>query len=137
MDTTVSPTEDFNLFVNGNWIKNNPVPSTETRWGSFNEVRDLNQTYLKEILEAASSKSDHEKGSNLQKIGDFYSAAMDSATLNQNGVNDIMDKVEMINSITDNKSLINTLGQLKKYGVGGFFGYYIYTDSKSSNDNIS
>ena len=137
MDTTVKPSEDFNLFVNGNWIKENPVPSTETRWGSFNEVRDRNQAYLKEILENASTKSDHEKGSNLQKIGDFYATAMDSISLNQNGVNDIMDKVEMINQISNNESLIKTMAELKKYGVGGFFGYYVYTDSKNSNENIS
>lgn len=136
MDTTVSPKEDFNLFVNGNWIKKFPVPSTETRWGSFNEVNDRNQTFLKEILESASAKSDHEKGSNLQKIGDFYYSAMDSASLNNNGVKDIMDKVEAINNISDNNSLINTIGELSKYGVNGFVGFYIYTDSKNSEVNI-
>ena len=137
MDTTVSPAEDFNLFVNGSWIKNNPVPSTESRWGSFNEVNDRNQTYLKEILTTASAKSDHEKGSNLQKIGDFYYTAMDSVSLNKNGVNDILDKVELINAIDNISSLVGTIAELEKSGVGGFFSYYVYSDSKSSNEHIS
>ena len=35
MDSTVKPGDNFYLYVNGNWIKNTPVPASKTRWGSL------------------------------------------------------------------------------------------------------
>ena len=137
MDKNISPQEDFNLYVNGSWIKNNPVPSTETRWGSFNEVTNLNQTYLRKILEEAASKTDHEKGSNLQKIGDFYYTAMDSVSLNSKGVSDLKDKVAMIDEINDHSSLMATMARLSRHGIKGVIGFYVSSDSKNSNEHIS
>src|SRR5690606_29758777 len=35
IDSAFSPCEDFEQFAAGNWLKNNPVPESESRWGSF------------------------------------------------------------------------------------------------------
>ena len=137
MDSNVSPKEDFNLYVNGGWLKNNPVPSTESRWGSFSEVADLNRVYLRKILEEAASKDDHSKGSPMQKIGDFYFAAMDSVSLNGKGVEGIKSELDLINTIQDNESLTAAMGKLSRRGIRGFFGFYIGSDSKDSEKNIS
>src|SRR5687768_9618246 len=40
IDKSVEPCGDFFRHANGNWIKNNPVPAAEVRWGSFNELSD-------------------------------------------------------------------------------------------------
>jgi putative endopeptidase len=42
MDLTKKPGDDFYNYASGTWIKNNPVPAKETRWGSFNLLRDFN-----------------------------------------------------------------------------------------------
>lgn len=47
MDFTVKPGDDFYMYANGTWIKNNPVPAKETRWGSFNVLRDFNINAVK------------------------------------------------------------------------------------------
>ena len=31
IDSTAKPTDDFYQFVNGNWMKNNPIPESESR----------------------------------------------------------------------------------------------------------
>ena len=51
MNKTIRPEDDFFLFSNGNWIKNNPIPPSESRWGSFNELENSNKKKLTEILE--------------------------------------------------------------------------------------
>ena len=35
IDTSVSPAEDFFGFANGGWIKNNPIPASESGWGCW------------------------------------------------------------------------------------------------------
>lgn len=136
MDQSIDPKQDFNNYVNGSWIKNNPVPSSETRWGSFNEVDERNQTFLKEILVNAARVTDAKKGSNIQKLGDFYATAMDSARLNSRGVEDVMPHAQTIDAISDYPSLFQTMGKLGKYGIRGIIGFYVTTDSKNSNQNI-
>ena len=42
IDKSVSPATDIYLYANGTWLKNNPVPAEEARWGSFDELRLLN-----------------------------------------------------------------------------------------------
>ena len=37
MDLSVKPGDNFYQYANGTWIKNNPVPASKTRWGSFDE----------------------------------------------------------------------------------------------------
>jgi putative endopeptidase len=41
LDKSVTPGEDFFSYANGNWNKNNPIPSDYSRWGAFEVRRDL------------------------------------------------------------------------------------------------
>src|SRR3954465_3443834 len=82
MDTTVDPSQDFFLYANGGWIKNNPIPPAYGAWGIGNLVQEENWKRLREISEKAES-SNSAKGSNEQKIGDFWATAMDSVKIEQ------------------------------------------------------
>ena len=42
MDLSKKPGDDFYNYASGTWIKNNPVPAKETRWGSFNLLEEFN-----------------------------------------------------------------------------------------------
>lgn len=42
MDIAIKPGDDFMGYAGGVWLKNNPVPAKETRWGSLNMLRDFN-----------------------------------------------------------------------------------------------
>ena len=50
MDQEVKATDDFFLFSNGEWIKNNEIPASESRWGSFNELDRANKDKITTIL---------------------------------------------------------------------------------------
>ena len=70
MDKAVLPQDDFFMFSNGTWVKNNPVPSSESRWGSFNELDEANKRKLNDILQTAST-SNASKGTQDQILGDY------------------------------------------------------------------
>ena len=50
MDKGVKATDDFFLFSNGEWIKNNEIPASESRWGSFNELDRSNKDKITRLL---------------------------------------------------------------------------------------
>ena len=81
----MSPCEDFFLFSGGNWLKNNPIPGYASSWGPRNLLGDRTQATLRQILEEAAANTSAEKGSNLQKVGDFYASGMDSAAIEAAG----------------------------------------------------
>src|SRR5215212_9823806 len=85
MDTTIKPTEDFFLYANGGWIKNNAIPAEESSWGIGNLVIEENYKRLREISEKA-AKENAAKGTTSQKIGDFWATAMDSTKIEQAGL---------------------------------------------------
>ena len=53
MDLSVKPGDNFYLYANGTWLKNNPVPASKTRWGSFDVLRQTSLDRLKLLCEDA------------------------------------------------------------------------------------
>lgn len=137
IDSTAIPADDFNQFVNGSWMKNNPIPQEESRWGSFNELDKQNKAKLKIILEEASNNKAAKPGSNEQKIGDFYSVANDSAKLNADGIAPLKDEFAAIENIKTTEDLIKSIAHLHTIGVGAMFGGYIGQDPKISTEIIT
>lgn len=131
MDTTMSPREDFFQYANGGWIKANPIPAEQSSWGIGNLVIEENLKRLREIAEnAAIAKV--EKGSAEQKIGDFWTVAMDSAKIETEGLKPLQPWLDKINNITDTKSLLTTVAELKKTGSSTLFSDYVTQDDKNS-----
>jgi putative endopeptidase len=135
MDTTVDPSQDFFLYANGGWIKKNPIPSDQGAWGIGNLVVEENLKRLREISENA-AKAKGAKGSNEQKIGDFWATAMDSAKIEQLALKPLQPYLDKINAITDANSLIRTSAELKKIGSSTLFSDYITQDDKNSDQMI-
>jgi putative endopeptidase len=131
LDTTMRPAEDFFQYANGGWIKNNPIPGEQSSWGIGNLVIEENLKRLREIAEkAAGSKA--AKGTAEQKIGDFWSTAMDSTRIEQDGLKPLQPLLDKVNAITDIKSLVATVAELKKAGSSTLFSDFVTQDDKNS-----
>src|SRR5713226_9256407 len=83
-DTSVKPGDNFYQYVNGNWIKKNPIPPEYSRWGAFPQLRDDTLNALHAILEDLSKQS-APLDEDSRKLRDFYLSAMDEAKLEQQG----------------------------------------------------
>lgn len=132
VDSTVNPAEDFFLYANGGWIKKNPIPAAYSSWGIGQLVVEENLKRLREIsIKAAAAKP--AQGSNDQKIGDFWTVAMDSAKIEADGLKPIQPYLDKINAITDVNGLLNTVNELKKLGSHTLFSEYVSQDAKKSD----
>jgi putative endopeptidase len=137
LDSNYSPCANFYQYAAGGWLNSNPVPSTESRWGSFNVLFEENNKKLRTLLESAMQQAGAKKGSIEQLVGDFYYAAMDSNNVEDLGLKPIqvdLDEVEQVENLQD---LIQLFAKNKREGGPGIFGYYVGQDSKNSNAYIS
>jgi len=132
LDTTVKPSDDFFEYANGGWIKKNPIPAEQSTWGIGNLVFEENLRRTREISEEA-ARSGAAKGSNDQKIGDFWSSGMDSAKIESDGLKHLQPYLDKINAINDTKSLVAIVAELRKLGSYTLFSDLIAQDDKNSD----
>jgi len=132
MDTSVKPGDDFFKYANGTWLKKNPIPGAYAAWGIGNVVQEELRDRMRKINEDA-LKANAPKGSNTQKIGDFYYSGMDTVDIEKRGITPLNDELKKIDDIKDVKGLIEEFAHLDGIGVTTPLGTYAGQDSKNSN----
>lgn len=133
-DTTANSSEDFFAYANGGWFKKHPIPSSERSNGIFRMIQDTINNQIKSICEK-SAEANATKGSNKQKIGDFYASGMDSVAINKAGITPLKTEFAAIESIKDVPSVLKSIAHLQSIGVGAGFGFYVGQDDKNSAKN--
>ena len=132
-DTTANPAVDFFQFANGTWLKNNPIPASESRWWIGNIVQEETYTRVRSISEDAGKDATAKPGTALQKIGDFYAAGMDTVGIERKGIAPLQPEFDRINAIKDLKSLLDVAALLQTYQVGVMFDMGVAQDQKNSD----
>ncbi|AFD06445.1 M13 family metallopeptidase [Solitalea canadensis] len=136
MDTLTKPSDNFYEYANGGWLKNNPIPSTETRWGTFNQLIRNTNDVLKKLLEEAAAKN-AAYGSNSQLAGDFYASGMDTLEIESLGISPISNELATITAISSQKDLVSAITAFHKSGYAPGYNFVIYQDDKNSSQVIS
>lgn len=131
MDLSVKPGDDFYTYASGTWVKNNPVPPKETRWGSFNELREFNSAAVRGLLEKAAADKSASPGTLTRRVGDFYAAGMDSVTIDKRGAAPLLPYLQKIEALKSRKEILDHIQQLRKEGLASaFYGFYVSQDRK-------
>ncbi|MEO7314023.1 MAG: M13 family metallopeptidase [Ginsengibacter sp.] len=135
IDNSIKPGDNFYLYANGTWLKNNPVPSSKTRWGSFEKLAEHSTERLRDLAQdAATNRS---KNSIAQRVGDFYTSGMDSARIEKEGFTPIKADLNKIKAITSKEQALNEIATMRVAGTGSpLFIFYVGQDSKDVNTYI-
>ena len=106
MDTTISPTDNFFLYANGNWLKNTAIPGDQTRWGSFNELAEQTLNNLDSIMQNVVKDKNAAKGSNEKMVADFYKSGMDTVKIEAAGLTPMQPILSRIQAIANTNDLL-------------------------------
>jgi putative endopeptidase len=136
MDTRTSACADFYQYANGGWLAANPIPGAYSAWGVANILNEKNRDVVHDILEAAAKNTAAKKGSNEQKVGDYYASCMDEAKVEADGLKPIQAELDLIDKVTDQKSLQAEITHLHSYGYNALFGSGSNRDFKNASETI-
>lgn len=136
LDKAIQPQDDFFLFSNGTWVKENPVPASESRWGSFNELDKANKVKLTDILVEA-TKNTTKKGSQNQLLGDYFTSFISMDVRNKRGAVPIQAELDKIKNIKSRQEIVSIIAESHKIGVQMFFWFGVEQDLKNVTKNIS
>ena len=137
MDLSVKPGDDFYSYVNGTWIKNNPIPADKNAKSTFDELFEKNRNDIKGIIEEAASAKDVAKGSISEKIGTFYNSGMDTVSIEQKGITPLKPFFDRIDAIKTTDDLQAVAAYFQTYQICPFFYMFSNQDSKNSSSVIA
>jgi putative endopeptidase len=130
-DFTIKPGDDFYSYVNGGWLKSNPLRDEFSRYGTFDKLIEQNQHLQKSLLkELAASWKD--KSGISRKIGCFYSCAVDEKLIEKTGLSPLLPVFKRISSISNKGDLITEIARLHTESFAPLFAFAGSPDEKNS-----
>lgn len=131
LDPTIRPQDDFFHHVNKKWMKANPIPPEESRWGSFIRLRYNTDKQLHAILNDL-EKMRVGKGTPEQMIRDFYRSGMDLKRRNALGTKPIKPLWDTVLEIETKDDVVRVIGAFHRIGVTALWGGMVDQDAKNS-----
>jgi putative endopeptidase len=138
MDLSVKPGDDFYLFVNGNWLKKNPIPNGYSSWGTFAVLRAQNAERLRRIMEGTLQDRAASKGSTAQLLRDFYRAATAAETIEKAGTTPLDPYFKQIDRLKTKDEFARLVGEFhRSIAPQAVFLFYRDVDVKNPDSYIA
>ena len=126
MDRTVKPGENFFYYANGTWLKRTAIPPDRGSYGASAILAELTDRRVADLIQEA-AKADVPAGSELRKIGDYYTSFMDTVGIEAAGLKPLQPALDSIgtNGVGNGQqiatwimSFVSFHGAIMKQGVG-------------------
>jgi endothelin-converting enzyme len=131
-DRSVRPQDDLYRFVGGNWLATTEIPADRSNFGVFAILSDRAQEEIRGLVVAAAQRPDRVAGSDAQKVGDYYSAFMDTARVESLGLEPLRAELQSIDAIATPRDVARYIGRSQRLGVSQPFSWFSGADKKDS-----
>ncbi|MFA5161511.1 MAG: M13 family metallopeptidase [Elusimicrobiales bacterium] len=135
VDKGANPCADFYQHACGSWLKNNPIPPDQSRWGRFSELDERIKGQLRDILAETARK--RRKTADDRKLSDLYSSCMDEKAADKKGAAPIKPDLDRIAKLGGAKDLGREMARLQKSGIGALFSFGSQQDFGDSSSMIA
>jgi len=140
IDSKVRPQDDFFHYASGEWIRKNPIPKAESRWGSFTKLRHTTdhqlQVLMKKIVEQPRRRRVGAPTKASGMIRDLYRSGMDVKLRREKRLAPLVPLLKRIEAIRNPDDIVRTIARLERVGSGGIWGAGIDQDMKNSERYI-
>ncbi|MBO7576354.1 MAG: M13 family metallopeptidase [Bacteroidales bacterium] len=132
LDTTFDPAEDFYHYACGGWLKAHPLDAEHSRYGAFDVLAETNQEQLRTLIDSLVN-TQNAAGSYGDKIATLYKVGMDTATIEQQGVEPIKPYLEEIAALKTTAESQAEMRRLHGIGINPFFAMFNEADASDAN----
>ena len=134
MDADVRPQDDLFRFVNGTWLETVQIPADRSRYGSFDILREASETSVRTIIEDAAAGDPIDP--DARKIGDYYSAYMDSARVERLGISPLQPDFDRIDAVQSGEDLVRYFAEnASSFGPSPVAGF-VTVDARDSDRHV-
>ncbi|MBI3494650.1 M13 family metallopeptidase [Candidatus Saccharibacteria bacterium] len=135
LDESVRPQDDFFTYANSNWLNDNPMPDTESRWGTFHVLREEALENMRNIYEGLQSKKDI--NSIEKQARDFYYTGINFDKFEERHWSVLGEIMSTITATDGPSSLSNVIGQLHRRGANVPWALYVGTDENDATKYVA
>jgi putative endopeptidase len=107
IDRSVKPGDDFYIYANGDWLRNNEIPPDRAGISAATKLDELSRKRTAALIEEASKSN----APAFKKIADLYNSYMDEAGIEAKGLTPIKPSLDAIAGIKDKRELAFALGK--------------------------
>jgi putative endopeptidase len=132
IDKSADACTSFYQYACGTWMEKNPIPSDQSRWGTFNVLHERNQTTLREILDSNTDPS-ADRSQIEQQIGDYYGSCMDEEAIEKKGLAPLKPVLDRISAVKSVKDLPAVMANLHRININALFGFGPMPDLNNSS----
>jgi putative endopeptidase len=118
MDRSVKPGDDFYRYANGGWLATVKIPAGQTTYDTRAMLKEKTAERVRDIIQGAAA-GDAAKGSDAQKVGDYYASFLDQDTIEAKGLAPLAEEMAAIAAINNKTSLSGYLGTTLNTEVDG------------------
>lgn len=136
LDRSARPQDDFFQFAGGGWLKKNPIPKSESKWGTFYVLRNEGLKKTHTIFTELATKRNLKKGSGAKLVRDFYLSGMNMKTRNALGLAPLAPTLKKIEKLATTEELLNFIFTEHRGGNHVAWGNFVGQDDKDAETYI-
>jgi putative endopeptidase len=126
MDTSVAPGDEFYDYANGGWAARTEIPADKSRLSTFDILNDRANERNVELIRAAAAGQ--VEGESARKVGDYFTAYMDEATIERLGATPLQPALARIAAVDSRAALSREIGATMRADVDAINATNPYTE---------